>query len=67
MRYKAKLLEVYRNGDRLEDDELEYLSAELSRLADELFAYGDMFRLQAIYFNKVAYDCKAFLKFRKES
>lgn len=66
MRHVAKCLEVYQLGDHLDDDEIEALGVEMRVLADASFRFGDMFRLQAVYADKVAHDCKQFLASRRE-
>lgn len=65
-RHPAILLETYQRGDRLADDELECLMGEMRALADASFRFGDIFRLQACYAQKVADDCKSFLASRRE-
>lgn len=66
MRHPSTRLQAYQNGDRLEDDELEALIDEMSRLSDLCFGFGEMFRLQGVYAEKVRYDCQTFLKSRRE-
>jgi hypothetical protein len=66
MRHAQTRLAVYRNGGHLESDELEALADEMGRLADLCFEFGEMFRLTAVYAEKVRYDCSAFLKMRVE-
>ena len=66
MRHVRTCLEVYQRGDRLDDDELEALANEMQALADASFKFGDLFRLQAVYADRVAHECKAFLRSRRE-
>lgn len=66
MRHPSTRLQAYQNGDRLEDDELEALANEMGQLADICFRFGEMFRLQAVYADKVRYDCKSFLSARRQ-
>lgn len=66
MRHVRTCLEIYQRGDHLDDDELEALANEMQALADASFKFGDLFRLQAVYADKVAHDCKSFLRNRRE-
>ena len=65
-RHVSKLLSVYQLGDHLDDDELQALEDAMTRIADACFPFGDLFRLQAVYAEKVRYDCNQFLKARRE-
>lgn len=66
MRHPAKILETYQIGDHINDDELEALRSEMQALADASWRFGDLFRLQAAYAQKVADDCRSFLRSRQE-
>lgn len=67
MRHVETLLKTYQLGDRLSDAELEYLGTEAQKLADSCWLFGEMFRLQAVYAEKVARDCREYLASRQES
>ncbi|MBK8467858.1 MAG: hypothetical protein IPL32_18760 [Chloracidobacterium sp.] len=66
MRHPATVLKAYHLGDHMDDDELEMLAMEMQAIADNTAKFGEMFRLQTVYADKVAYDCKAFLRSRRE-
>jgi hypothetical protein len=65
-RHVSTLLSVYHLGDHLDDDELAALADAMTKIADACFPFGDLFRLQAVYAEKVRYDCNQFLKARRE-
>ena len=65
MRHPRTVLEAYQRGDHVEDNELEMLAAEMQALADKGSKFGEIFRLQTVYADKVAYDCKSFLTARR--
>ena len=66
MRHLRTILEAYQANDHIADDELEALQNEMQAIADVTWKYGDLFRLQAAYAQKVADDCRDFLKSRRE-
>lgn len=65
-RHPQILLETYQRGDKLSDAELAILGGKMQSLADLSYGFGDMFRLQASYAQKVADDCRSFIKSRAE-
>ena len=65
MRHPTTVLKAYQLGDHIDDDELEMLAAEMQSIADNASKFGEIFSLQTRYADKVAYDCKAFLKARR--
>lgn len=60
----AEILDTYRRGDRLDDDELERLRSKMQSVADALSGLGDLFALQQSYAMKVASDCRSFINAR---
>lgn len=64
MRHLRECLETYQRGDRLDDDELEALATEMKTLADVSYQFGDVFRLQAAYADRVSRDCLDFMRSR---
>lgn len=66
MRHLGKLFECYRNGDRIEDDELEHLSQAMLELSWHCWQFGESFSLPALYAEKVSSDCREFLEARKK-
>jgi hypothetical protein len=62
---KVELLKKYRNGDRLDDGELSVLKSDMKALSAIAYDYGDVFRLAAMYANRVMLDCSDFERNRK--
>lgn len=67
MRHRREILDTYRRGDRLSDDELEFLQRDMQAIADAVSGYGDLFTLQFAYAQRVADDCRSFRESRRES
>ena len=65
MRHPQTVLAAYRNGDRIEDDELERLRADMRQLADLCSLYGEMFNLSFAYAERVQHECGQFLAARR--
>ena len=66
-RHPSTLLEVFRRGDHLTDEELEILARKMGELSDLCNDFGPMFTLQGSYAEKVRHDCRTFLLKRRES
>lgn len=66
MRSQLQVLQAYRDGDRLTDEELTALANDMMALAAAASPYGDMFRLQAVYARGVADACIGYLKARRD-
>jgi hypothetical protein len=60
------VLDRYRQGDRLTDDELNMLHAKMQHLSDVSSEFGDIFTLQRAYAQKVADDCLDYKNSRAE-
>lgn len=67
MRHRREILDTYRRGDKLPDDELEFLRATMQEIADAVSGFGDLFTLQYAYAQRVADDCRDFQRSRAES
>ena len=46
MRHPNAILETYRRGDKLSDEELEFLRKSMQDIADSTSRFGDLFTLQ---------------------
>lgn len=66
MRHRREILDTYRRGDKLQDDELAFLRSEMQAIADAVSGYGDLFMLQFAYAQRVADDCRQFQEHRAE-
>ena len=66
MRHTREILDAYRRGDALPDDELEHLRQSMQGIADAVSGYGDLFTLQYAYAQRVADDCREFQRNRAE-
>lgn len=66
MRHRREILDTYRRGDKLPDDELEFLRQTMQDIADAVSGFGDLFTLQYAYAQRVADDCRQFQKSRIE-
>lgn len=65
-RHPSTILEAYRRGDRLTDEELKILARKMGELSDLCNDFGEMFTLQGSYAEKVRHDCREFLRNRSE-
>lgn len=64
MRHPRTILEAYRRGDRLPDDELHLLHEKMKALNEAASEFGEIFHLQAVYAAKVEWDCREFMRAR---
>lgn len=67
MRKPLEMLEAYRNGDTLSDDELVTLAISMETIAASCHPFGDLFTLQARYASEVAATCRMYLAARREN
>lgn len=63
MRHLKTILDTYRDGGHLSDDELVALRDAMDKL-DELCSLNPMFYLTGNYARKVADDCRDFIRHR---
>lgn len=66
MRHRREILDTYRRGDKLPDDELEFLRQTMQDIADAVSGFGDLFTLQYAYAQRVADDCRQFQQHRAD-
>lgn len=66
MRHARTILNDFRNGNHLPDDELALLKSKMEQLADLASEFGEIFTLQFAYAQHVVNDCYSFQQARAE-
>lgn len=66
MKSIKEILETYRRGDKLDDDELEQLREKMQQVVDATRDFGDLFVLQYAYAIQVVKNCESFQRARQE-
>lgn len=65
-RHPAAILEDYRRGDRLNDEDLAALREDMEEIDELVGKYGDMFELTSAYARSVAWQCRQHQRSRRE-